>query len=196
MSYISDEQLLGELRLAKCKLDLSPKHNWVEDAGGLPDFIHSIACALIRDHGFTVSRAIATAVNRIKAWSSGGGNVNADTRAKASAALAEWEKKKASANVKATNPVDKVVALAAPLFQSSIEKVALASRTFSEDKRDEYAGKGVAMKDGSFPIPDRGALRRAIQSFGRGKGDKAAIKAHIKKRAKALGATDMLPEGW
>ncbi len=70
-----------------------------------------------------------------------------------------------------------------------------APRTFSDTSREKMADKGVAMPDGSYPIPDKGALRRAIQSFGRAK-DPAAVKQHIIKRAKALGATDMLPEGW
>lgn len=74
--------------------------------------------------------------------------------------------------------------------------VELANRDFSGAARDKYAAQGVSMPDGSFPIPDKDALRRAIASFGRGKGDKAAIKAHIKKRAKALDATDMIPGDW
>lgn len=74
--------------------------------------------------------------------------------------------------------------------------IALSNRTFSTDIREDYAKRGIAMADRSYPIPDKDALRRAIQSFGRGSGDKAKIKAHIIKRARALGATDMLPEDW
>ena len=51
------------------------------------------------------------------------------------------------------------------------------------------------MDDGSYPIHDKADLKRAIQAYGRAK-DKAATKRHIIKRARALGATDMLPEGW
>lgn len=68
-------------------------------------------------------------------------------------------------------------------------------REFSSETRSAYADKGVAMEDGSFPIPDKDALRRAIASIGRAK-DRGAAMAHIKKRARALGATDMLPEDW
>lgn len=82
------------------RLDWSPKKNWVENEGGLPKFIEDIALALIRDHGFTRSRAIATAINRVKKWARGGDNVKADTRAKAIAALAQWSKMKASAKAK------------------------------------------------------------------------------------------------
>jgi hypothetical protein len=70
-----------------------------------------------------------------------------------------------------------------------------APREFSDERRQDLASSGVAMPDGSYPIPDKDALRRAIQSYGRAK-DPAAVKAHIIKRAKALGATDMLPEDW
>src|SRR5438445_1406282 len=70
-----------------------------------------------------------------------------------------------------------------------------AEREFSTDIRKEYADKGVALPDGSYPIPDKGALRRAIMSIGRAS-DQAAAKRHIIKRAKALDATDMLPDDW
>ncbi|GHI91738.1 NUDIX hydrolase [Streptomyces olivaceus] len=71
--------------------------NWVEQTGTghLPPYMREIADALKRDHGYDESRAIATAVNRVKQWCRGGGDVKADTRAKACAALAEWEAKRA-----------------------------------------------------------------------------------------------------
>lgn len=73
----------------------------------------------------------------------------------------------------------------------------LANRQFSKKARDKAADKGTALADGSYPIPDKDALRRAISSFGRAKPeDRARVKAHIKKRARVLGAMDMLPEGW
>ncbi len=71
----------------------------------------------------------------------------------------------------------------------------MATREFSDTSREKMAGRGVAMPDGSYPIPDKDALRRAIASFGRAK-DPAAVKRHIIKRARALGAVDMLPEDW
>lgn len=74
------------------------------------------------------------------------------------------------------------------------EQLREASRTFSSDVRKKYAASGVAMPDGSYPIPDKDALSRAISSFGHN--PTAAVKAHIKKRAAALGATASLPEDW
>lgn len=71
----------------------------------------------------------------------------------------------------------------------------LQARDFPSEQRQKMAKSGVAMPDGSFPIPDRDALRRAINSFGRSS-NQAAVKRHIIKRAKALGLTNMLPDGW
>ena len=62
--------------------------------------------------------------------------------------------------------------------------------------RRKYAKEGVAMPDGAFPIADEGHLRSAIGRLGNYKGDKAAAKRHIIKRAKALGLTHLLPEDW
>jgi hypothetical protein len=51
------------------------------------------------------------------------------------------------------------------------------------------------MPDGSFPIADEEDLHNAIQAIGRAK-DPEAAKAHIKKRARALGKEALIPEGW
>lgn len=83
------------------------------------------------------------------------------------------------------------------LLKLSAPVIELASRTFSPNSREKMAGKGTAMSDGSYPIPDRDALRRAIQSYGRAKPeDRPKVKAHILKRARALKAMDMIPESW
>ena len=81
------------------KYDTSPvgerggRQNWVDKAGGLPKMVRAVAHALIRK-GRDESSAIAIAVATIKKWAAGGDNVNPKTRAKAQAALAEWERKK------------------------------------------------------------------------------------------------------
>lgn len=72
--------------------------NWVEKHGHLPKFIADIAGDLITQRGMKTSRAIATAVAVCKRWSSGAGDVSAKTRSKAAAALAQWEKMRASAH--------------------------------------------------------------------------------------------------
>lgn len=65
-------------------------------------------------------------------------------------------------------------------------------RTFTSEQREALAESGAAMSDGSFPIENKADLSNAIQAFGRAK-DKPGVARHIKRRAKALGASDMLP---
>src|ERR1700690_726106 len=72
---------------------------------------------------------------------------------------------------------------------------ALEKREFSDKERAKAADKGEAMPDGSFPIKNKEDLSNAVQAFGRAK-NKKAVKAHIKARAKAMGATDARPESW
>jgi hypothetical protein len=69
------------------------------------------------------------------------------------------------------------------------------NRDFSAEEREKLASEGKALPDGSYPIANESDLHNAIQAFGRAK-DKSAVKAHIIKRAKALGLTSALPEGW
>lgn len=65
------------------------------------------------------------------------------------------------------------------------------------DAREKMAKKGTALPDGSYPIPDVEFLKKAIQSFGRAPEEKrAAVKAHIKRRARALGREDLIPDSW
>ena len=79
------------------RLNWSPKVNWVEANGDLPKFITDVAIGIMRGTGYPRERAIPIAISRIKVWARGGGGVNADTVAKAAAALAAWESLKAKA---------------------------------------------------------------------------------------------------
>lgn len=69
------------------------------------------------------------------------------------------------------------------------------ARNVSTEERKKLAKKGHAMSDGSFPIANKADLKNAIQAYGRAS-NKAAVKRHIIKRAKALGATNLLPDSW
>lgn len=91
---------------SRAPLDRSPKKNWVENAGGLPMYIRRIANHLHQEKGMTISRAIAVAVNVVKRMCATGDlnfpgkqSANAKSRAQACKAVAEWERKKASARV-------------------------------------------------------------------------------------------------
>jgi hypothetical protein len=68
-------------------------------------------------------------------------------------------------------------------------------RDVSTDERKRLADEGNAMPDGSYPIANVDDLKNAIQSIGRAK-DPEAAKKHIKKRARQLGAEDLIPDGW
>jgi len=66
------------------------KTNWVEEQGGLPDFIKRVAKHIMADSGYTQSRAIAAAVSQCKKGRLGakGLAAYAEFRAKAAAARA------------------------------------------------------------------------------------------------------------
>ncbi len=68
-------------------------------------------------------------------------------------------------------------------------------RTFTSAEREKLAKSGAAMPGGEFPIANTADLKNAIQAVGRAK-DPTEAKAHIKKRAKALGATNLIPDSW
>ena len=71
----------------------------------------------------------------------------------------------------------------------------LNERQFSEKERMELAKKGYAMPDGGFPIVTKKDCENAVKAFGRGNQPRAE-KAHILKRAKALGCMDVIPDKW
>jgi hypothetical protein len=92
-----DLELIFELSRAHSLATVPGKNNWIEKTSdeGLPDYIGRIATAIERS-GKSKSVAIAMAISRVKKWAAGGDDVDADTRAKATAAVAAWEKLKAS----------------------------------------------------------------------------------------------------
>lgn len=105
------------VELAGCSLNKSPKKNWVDNVGGLPEYICRIARAIVRS-GKSVSAAIRIAVGTVRNWASGQKNVNADTRAKAAKAIAEWEAKKAKSH--AQTAAKKAKKVAASMMDGSI----------------------------------------------------------------------------
>lgn len=89
----------------------------------------------------------------------------------------------------------RAAALGVDLQQAEQEALMAAARTFTAEKREKMAEKGEAMEDGSFPIADATDLLHAIKAVGRAK-DPQKARAHIMKRARALGLVKMLPEKW
>lgn len=75
------------------------------------------------------------------------------------------------------------------------DKEEVEKRDFSAEERKKLAEEGKAMPDGSFPIENKEDLKNAIRLAGQAK-DKAKAIEFICRRARALGAEDMIPEGW
>lgn len=128
-----------------CSLDSSPRKNWVEENGGLPSYICRIAKAIMRS-GKSKSQAIAIAVNRVKKWAAGGSDVDADTRAKAVKAVAQWNKLKAKNKagnvVKATRTHDEEVEYLMltyiPSYNTDIVRRAWDAKCHAERKASSF----------------------------------------------------------
>lgn len=68
---------------------------------------------------------------------------------------------------------------------------------FTEGERRLLAKRGEALPDGSFPIRNKADLSNAIHAYGRADPAKRGrVRSHIERRARALGAADMIPEEW
>lgn len=67
----------------------------------------------------------------------------------------------------------------------------------SKKSREQAAEQGQALPDGSYPIRNVSDLKNAIQAYGRAKeSDRAKVRKHIMKRARALGKADLIPADW
>lgn len=64
------------------------------------------------------------------------------------------------------------------------------ARKFTTEQRKKLAKEGKAKKDGSFPIENEADLKNAIKLA------KAEDRAHVKKRAAALGLSNLIPDSW
>jgi hypothetical protein len=71
----------------------------------------------------------------------------------------------------------------------------LLDADLSAKGREKEAESGAAMPDGSFPIKSAEDVKHAAEDWGRA-GSKPDVKAHIIKRAKAIGAESSLPSTW
>lgn len=165
------------------------KANWVEQEGHLPRYIRRVAKHIIADSGYTVSRAIAAAVSQTKKRAATG-------NAEAVAAIAQWERMKASArarpnkgSVKTARPVGQTIDLATTIVKYGTGP--------SQQARSKAQSKGQAFKSGRFPIRNLSDAKKAIHAFGRAKPeDKPALKRFIIRRLRALGAAHLIPQSW
>ena len=90
-----------------CRVGRSPRKNWVEKAGGLPDYIERIAVH-VHEKGHPISTAIPIAISTAKKSCATGEvfqwpgiqNINLGSRAEACNAVRQWEALKAKAKAK------------------------------------------------------------------------------------------------
>lgn len=68
----------------------SERQNWVDKAGGLPEYIRIVRNALVRS-GHKPGEAVEIAVQAMKRWAGGGQHVTPPVRAAAAKAVGEWE---------------------------------------------------------------------------------------------------------
>lgn len=69
----------------------------------------------------------------------------------------------------------------------------------SAAERERAEQRGQAMRGGRFPIRNRTDLTNAIRAVGRAQGGeqgRRSVRRFIIKRARALGATNMIPDSW
>lgn len=73
-------------------------------------------------------------------------------------------------------------------------------KAYSAEQKRQALAAGQAMPnangDPSYVIKTKADLRKAIKAVGRGSADHDDVRAHIIKRAKALGLEAMVPENW
>lgn len=145
-------------------------------------------------------------------------HVTGITQAQAAAALAEWVAKRAKARALPGTPMygrigrrrsvklaeelvtlkalaDRANAIVDPHAKAEARALVFDLAVFTAGQRNQLAKRGAARPDGSFPIRNEQDLRNAIRAIGRAK-NPAAAKRHIIQRAKALGLTSLLPDGW
>ncbi len=78
---------------------------WHHKGMQLPAYIQHVAKDIHEQQGLPIGIAIATAIEACRRWAKGGGDVHPDTRAKAIAALAEFDRLRAKARVTRSDPV-------------------------------------------------------------------------------------------
>jgi hypothetical protein len=85
------------------------------------------------------------------------------------------------------------------LAQSVAEDDVTKAKYTAEQKRQMMReGKAIPNANGkpSYPIGDKDDLDKAINAVGRGGAEHDAVRRHIIRAAKRLGATDMIPDSW
>jgi len=76
-------------------------------------------------------------------------------------------------------------------------RVSATGLPLTAEAREDAADEGYALPDGKLPIRTKEEVRSAVKLRNHVHGhSELAIRRHITKRARALGATDLLPDEW
>ncbi len=144
---------------------LAPTGFDVQEAGGLPEYICQVARAVKRS-GKSTSQAIAIAVSRIKRWAAGGDDVDADTRAKAAKALAQWEKLKAKSGKGKTMKASHTGADVLILAKTQSYNLDLVKTAFAKQQREAHRAWRAANPNGDYELsPSRFSVREQWTDF-------------------------------
>jgi len=81
-------------------------------------------------------------------------------------------------------------------FQRGVWADGEAFAKYTAEQRRSYARRGIALPDGSFPIPNCAAAEDAIHAQGRTGGSAGRVRAHIRKRVRALGCSGAIFESY
>lgn len=153
------------------------RDNWVDKAGGLPPYIDRIARHVFeKNSGRGVGFAVASAVNRVKAWCKGSNtssrgntvsqNVSAATKAKACAAVAEWMAKRAKSKGKTLTEAGLLAAgegELAPGLVAVVDRLGDAELSLEdEESLVELLGNRQRIVEGLWDVVERGVVDTTV----------------------------------
>lgn len=192
--------------------------NYVARGGGLPDYVRGVAHALLRTgRAKTESQAIQMAIGVLENWASGRGKVRPQVRAAAAKAVAEFHALPAKARAMSlANDVDgavmqinahqlvdlangQTIDLTTSFASVDDGPRVTTSANIGTKQMRSLVKQGKAMPGPAgprFPIRNHDEVRKAVRAVGRAKGDHAAVRRFIIRRAKALGASHLIPDNW
>lgn len=175
----------------------SPSGDWRPINGSL----ELVAVCSVNVPGFPVVEARVASGQVLALVAAGVASLYADELAildPEAAALAARERMFAPMNAKALEASAKMARLRmAPPRWSYVDFGITEFKDYPAAKREEMAKAGTAMKGGRFPISNLEDLKNAIHAYGRGAPkDRAAIRRHIIKRARAIGHAELIPDKW
>jgi HK97 family phage prohead protease len=153
------------MALAHEKVGHTSQGLWHHKGMQLPAYVQHVANDLISERGIPESMAVHMAIGLIHDWARGGGDVKPDTRAKAVAALAEWEKLRAQAHAMTSAKRAEMTETAdrAAMATADINNLPDSDFAFIEPGgQKDSSGKTVPRSLRHFPVHDAAHIRNAL----------------------------------